>query len=78
MRTTINVDDNLLMQAKREAVLQKKSLGKLVEDALRSFFAERQRKESSAVISLVTCAGAGLKPGVNLDDGRSLLEIMDE
>ena len=75
MRTTINIDDYILTLAKREAAIQKKSLGKVVEDALRTLFASRAEKSSQ--ISLVTAGGAGVKPGVDLDDSRSLLEIMD-
>ena len=76
MRTTINIDEYILTLAKREAAIQKKSLGKVVEDALRTLFASRTEKSSQ--ISLVTAGGAGVKPGVDLDDSRSLLEIMDK
>lgn len=76
MRTTINIDEYILTLAKREAVSQKKSLGKVVEDALRSIFASRPEKSSQ--ICLVTTGGAGVKPGVDLDDSSSLLEIMDK
>ncbi len=76
MRTTINIDEHILMLAKREAAIQKKSLGKVVEDALRTIFASRTEK--SPQISLVTAGGAGVKPGVDLDDSHSLSEIMDK
>lgn len=76
MRTTINIDEYILTLAKREAASQKKSLGKVVEDALRTIFASRTEKSSK--IYLVTVGGAGVKPGVDLDDRYSLLEIMDK
>ena len=76
MRTTINIDEYILALAKREAAIQKKSLGKVVEDALRTIFSSRTDK--SLPINLVTGGGAGVKPGVDLDDSRSLLEIMDK
>ena len=76
MRTTINIDEYILTLAKREAAIQKKSLGKVVEDALRTIFASRAEKTSR--ICLVTAGGAGAKSGVDLDDSHSLLEIMDK
>ncbi len=76
MRTTINIDEYILTLAKREAAIQKKSLGKVVEDALRTIFASRTEKSSQTC--LVTAGGAGVKPGVDLDDNHSLLEIMDK
>ncbi len=76
MRTTINIDEHILTLAKREAANQKKSLGKVVEDALRTIFTSRT--ENSPKIFLVTADGAGVKAGIDLDDSRSLLEIMDK
>ncbi|MCK5540559.1 MAG: DUF2191 domain-containing protein [Deltaproteobacteria bacterium] len=76
MRTTINIDEHILTLAKREALSQKKSLGKVVEDALRTIFASRTKKSSR--ICLVTAGGAGVKAGIDLDDSHSLLEIMDK
>jgi hypothetical protein len=76
MRTTINIDEHIMALAKRKAVAQKKSLGEVVEDALRIAFVNRSKK--STHIRLITAKGAGLKPGVDLDDSRSLLEIMEK
>ena len=76
MRTTINVDGYILTLAKREAANQKKSLGRVVEDALRTVFASRVEK--SSLIRLVTVGEAGVKPGVDLDDSCSLFDIMDK
>ncbi len=75
MRTTINIDDQLLSYAKHQATQQGCTLKQVIEDALRESIS-RQSIESEP-IKLETVSGAGLKPGVNLDDGHSLNDIMD-
>lgn len=75
MRTTIDIDDQLLKYAKLQATQKDCTLKQVVEDALREFFS-RHRIESEPV-KLETVSGAGLKPGVDLDNGRSLNDIMD-
>jgi hypothetical protein len=75
MRTTINIDDQLLMYAKLQAAQQGCTLKQVVEDALREFFSHHRLERDP--VKLETVTGAGLKPGVNLDDGRSLNNIMD-
>jgi hypothetical protein len=76
MRTTLNLDDQLLIYAKHQAVEERISLAHVIENALRESLAKpRTRRES---IRLVTASGPGVKPGVDLDNGRSLLNIMDD
>ena len=75
MRTTIDIDDQLLLYAKHQAVKQGCTIKQILEDALRDFFAHPPLQHE--VVSLETFSGAGLKPGVNLDNNRSLSDIMD-
>jgi len=75
MRTTLNIDDQLLNSAKHRAVEEKVSLVKVIENALRESLAKPRAK--SETIRLITASGPGVKPGVDLDNGRSLLDIMD-
>lgn len=75
MRTTINIDDQLLMYAKLQATQQGCTLKQIIEDALREFFSRHGMDRDP--VKLETVSGAGLKPGVNLDDGRSLNDIME-
>jgi len=75
MRTTINIDDQLLSYAKHQAVQQGCTLKQVIEDALRESLS-RQRVESEP-IKLETVSGTGLKHGVDLNDGQSLNDIMD-
>jgi len=76
MRTTLNIDDQLLASAKHLAIEQGKPLTKLVEDALREKLARQPLSEQK--ISLITARGNGLRPGVDLDSGSSLADLMDD
>jgi len=75
MRTTLNIDDQLLDFARHRAVEERVSLARVIENALRESLSKPMEKRET--IRLVTASGAGVKPGVDLDSGRSLLDIMD-
>ena len=76
MRTTVDIPDALLREAKRRAAQDGKTLGQVVEDALRSSF---QRLDAAAAVpvALPTYGEGGLLPGVDLDDSASLLDLME-
>ena len=76
MRTTVDIPDALLREAKRRAAQDGKTLGQVVEDALRSSF---QRLDAAAPVpvALPTYGEGGLLPGVDLDDSASLLDVME-
>ena len=76
MRTTLNLDDQLLIAAKHRALEERVSLARLVENALRESLAKSRTQHET--IRLITVSGPGGKPGVDLDNGRSLLDIMDD
>jgi hypothetical protein len=42
MKTTLNIDDTVMAQLKREAARQKRTMSDLVETALRNLFQRRQ------------------------------------
>lgn len=75
MRTTIDIDDQLLLYAKQKAAEQNCSLKNIVEDALREFFSHPPASDRE--IKLETFSGDGLKPGIDLDNSRRLNDIMD-
>ncbi len=75
MRTSVDIDDQLLLYAKRRAVEQGCKLKCVLEEALRDFFSHQRFPHDP--VSLETFSGAGLKPGVNLDNARNLNDIMD-
>jgi len=77
MRTTINIAEDLLELAKRQARARRISLGEVVEEALRQAFVERG-DEAAPAFELVTFHGDGPREGVDLDRTSSLLAAEDE
>jgi hypothetical protein len=77
MRTTINVDDGLLAEAKRRAAARGTTLTALIEDALRETLARRDEPEQEP-FATITYRGGGLMPGVDPDDGAALRELLDD
>lgn len=77
MRTTIAIDDNLLRQTKALAVETNRTVGQVVEDALRVVLTVREAG-SATVAPLPVYGGSGVLPGVDLSDAAALLDVMDE
>jgi len=77
MRTTIRLDDELLTRAKRAALERGTTLTAVIEDALRMALAPGMPAPRDAK-PLPSFKGDGLRPGVDLDDSASLLDLMDE
>jgi hypothetical protein len=78
MRTTINIDDQLLVQAKVQAAALGVTLAQLIEDALRESLIRRENVEHRERVRLITMQGTGTRPGIDLDNSHSLLEIMEQ
>lgn len=76
MRTTLDISDPLLAEAKSLAAQRGLSLKALVEEALRERLFGRGDARRVAE-PLPTYAGAGLQAGVDLTDSAALLEAMD-
>jgi hypothetical protein len=76
MRTTIRLDDDLLARAKQLAARTGRTLTAVIEDALRAALQGRPRRAREA-IELPTFGSGGIQPGVDLDDSRALLDVME-
>ncbi len=76
MRTTVDLPESLLREAKQRALREGRSLSAVVTDAVRSSFARIIHAELDTV-EIVTFDGGGLQPGIDLDDSASLLEAME-
>lgn len=76
MRTTVKIDDALLVEAKTYAARTGKTLNEVVEDALREAFARRATAGPERVPLPVFDHGR-LVPGVDLDDNAALLDAME-
>jgi hypothetical protein len=77
MRTTVRLDPHLLTEAKKHAAESGTTLASVLEQALRESLSRRSVQARAKPIRLKTVKGNGLRPGVDLDDGASLLELMD-
>jgi hypothetical protein len=74
MRTTINLDEQLLVQAKAQATTLGVTLGQLIEDALRESLRRREHVAQRGRVRLITMQGTGTRPGIDLDNSHTLLE----
>jgi hypothetical protein len=78
MRTTVDINDDLLTELKRVAADTRRSLKDLIEDAIRASLAQgKAPREAPAAQHLITFRGRGVQRGANLDSMRELLDIMD-
>ena len=77
MRTTINLDDELLTEAKLLAQRSGKTLTAVIEDALRERLARVPGRMECERTRLPTVGGNGLQPGVDLDNSAALRDLMD-
>lgn len=77
MRTTLNLDDEVLAGAKRLAQGSGKTLTAVIEDALRERLARRSASAGAESVKLPTVAGHGLQPGIDLDNSAGLRDVMD-
>ena len=64
MKTTLNIDDALMAQLKREAVQQRRTMSELVEMALRLLFQTQKSRRS-------------LPPLPSFKGGKHLVDIAD-
>ncbi len=77
MRTTIRLEDRLLIEAKKRAAEKGTTLTALIEDSLRETLARRVPPAPRKRFRVITFGEGGLQPGVDLDDTSSLLDRMD-
>jgi hypothetical protein len=77
MRTTINLDDDLLAEAKQVAARTGRSLAAVVEDALRESL-HRRHHTVRRVVELPVFGEGGVRPGVDIDDSAALLDLMEQ
>jgi len=78
MRTTVRLDDGLLKQAKRAAADRGETVTALIERGLRLVLANGARPRRRSRVALpVSRAAGGTHAGVDLDDSRALLDVLD-
>lgn len=78
MRTTLNISDDLLAEAKVLAVRTHRSVGAVVDDALRVLLRRDRPEAAGSTWTFPTGGAGGLQPGVNLDDREALADLLGE
>ena len=76
MRTTVNIDDHLLAEAKVLAARSHRSLGEVIDDALRQRFATPEPQPGE--IKLPTHGVRGRQPLVDIDDRDAVAEALGD
>lgn len=75
MRTTIRLDDGLYREVKEQAARDGRTVGEVIEDALRARTQRSARDVSPEALPVY--GGGGVMPGVDLGAAAALREIMD-
>jgi len=79
MRTTVTIDDQLYRELKSRAGASGRTVGDLIEDAVRESFRAPDQAAQPPLPPLPVFQGKpGLMPGVDLTDNASLRELLDE
>lgn len=80
MRTTVTIDDELLAQAKLIAARTHRTIGSVLEDALRKLIAEQGGTDDKRPFALpdFVYAELGLRPGVDLLDREQVADLQGD
>jgi hypothetical protein len=80
-RTTITIDEDVLIEAKTEAARTGHTLGQVFADAFRQMVSRRDASRRSAPVDLPTWpidGEGGLMPGVNIESNAELRAYFDD
>jgi hypothetical protein len=76
MRTTIRINDGLLLQAKKRAAEEGRTLTSLIEEALTLIMAKPKAGRRGRIELPVSQASGGTLPGVELNRTADLEDVM--
>ena len=76
MRTTIDINDELLCAVKSHAARSRSTLRAIVEQALREFLSDAPRGRAIGP-PIPVFRGEGVRPGVDLTDNAALEDLMN-
>lgn len=77
MRTTLNIDTELLAAVKQRAAATHRTIGSVVEEALRRMLAEPERATAAVTLPRFDYTG-GLRDGVDLYDKDVMDSLLGE
>lgn len=80
MRTTVNIDARLLAEAKLIAAREHRSIGSVLEDALRTLLEDKTSPSARGDFVLHTFEPdkSGLLPGVDLEDTELIAHLLGD
>lgn len=80
MRTTVNIDERLLAEAKLIAAREHRPIGSVLEDALRLLLSRASDRPRPTSYELPTFEPSepGLAPGVDLEDKQLIAELLGD
>jgi hypothetical protein len=78
VKTTLDLDDELVKRAKAHAARERKSLTAFIEEGLRLRLRRRFSIQSRAVDLPVFRGGRGFAAGINPDSNRSIYDTADD
>ena len=78
MRTTLELNDQLVRRAKKVAAERGTTLTAIIEDALREKLTRPDRPAARKRRALHTFKGDGLQPGIELGSTAALLDLLDD
>ena len=76
MRTTLNIDDELMKTVKRKAAESDRTITQVIEEALRENLYPNKKEKKPFRLRWVTVKGK-LQPGVDLTDRDALYDRME-
>jgi plasmid stability protein len=77
MRTTVRLPDDLYRQVRVRAAADGATVTAFIEAALRAALMSREAQPQREPYCVSPVYGGGLLPGVDLDDGAAMLDLMD-
>jgi hypothetical protein len=72
MRTTLNIDPGVLAEFKRLSAETHRTLGSLIDDALREHLVRQRDVAATKPLRFPVVGGSGLAPGVDLSSNAAL------
>ena len=77
MRTTIRLNDELLLEAKRHAAETHRTLTRVIQDALVALLQRERGADSPRRVRLPVFRGDGVFDGVDINNTASLVDRME-
>lgn len=77
MRTTVRIDDELYRTVKEQAAQTGRTVGEIIEDAVRRSITTADSGNDGPLPPLPVYGGSGVLPGVELASNAAVRDVMD-